>query len=81
MSKQTRSELQTKLKKADPIVRQYVAELEKRNAQRQREIVKLELDKVEQDAKIKALQKEAKARAPTFNVNIVRPSDKGKEAG
>ena len=43
-------DLQTKLEKADPAIRAYVAELQKRNA-------KLQADKIERDGIIKALKK------------------------
>ena len=56
MEKET-SDLKAKLKKADPIVRKYVVELEKRNEKLQAQMVKLEADKRERDYRIKALQK------------------------
>lgn len=58
------SELQAKLKKADPIVRDYVSELEMRNAKRQLQIVKLEAEKVELNGRIKALEKQRLNPAP-----------------
>ena len=58
MTAKPSSELQVKLKKADPIVRRYIAELEARNTKRQNQIVVLEADKLERDARIKALEKE-----------------------
>src|SRR5260370_42135042 len=64
------SDLNAKLKKADPIVRAYVAELGKRNAKRQRQIVALEADKVERDGRITALQKEMKENRPEVHLNI-----------
>jgi hypothetical protein len=57
------SELQAKLKKADPIIREFVAELKARNAKRQHQIVKLEADKIERDHRINALEKERKKEA------------------
>ena len=62
------SSLQAALKKADPIVRQYIAELEKRNAKRQAQIVKLETDKIERDHRIKALQQERRPYDPTLGL-------------
>ncbi|SRR5258708_40243482 len=64
------SDLKAKLKKSDPIVRAYVAELGKRNAKRQRQIVALEADKVERDGRITALQKEMKENRPEVHLNI-----------
>src|SRR5258708_36671691 len=64
------SDLKAKLKKSDPIVRAYVAELGKRNAKRQRQIVALEADKVEGDGRITALQKEMKENRPEVHLNI-----------
>jgi len=53
-------DLKSSLKKAQPIVRQYVSELEARNAKLQHKIVKLEADKIERDHRIKAFEKELK---------------------
>ena len=61
--------LEAALKKADPVVRYYVSELEARNAKRQREIVKLEADKVERDGKIEALKKEMKKGKPPMHAH------------
>ena len=47
-------DLQAKLKKADPEIRYYVAELERRNA-------KLQADKIERDNRIKALKQDQRA--------------------
>ena len=65
-------DLHAKLKKADPIVRDYIAELTLRNAKLQHQMVKLEADKVERDGKIEALKKEIKkGKPPVFKVEVV----------
>ncbi|HKW37330.1 MAG TPA: hypothetical protein VJO54_05930 [Burkholderiales bacterium] len=64
------SELQTKLKKADPIVRDYVRELKKRNAKLQSQIVKLEADKDERDGRIKALGQQLKEKKVDLHYGI-----------
>jgi hypothetical protein len=72
MAKEKPSGLKAKLQKADPVIRKYIAELEKRNAKRQDEIVSLEADKVERDGKIEALRKEIKkGKPPVFKVEIL----------
>ncbi len=60
MARQEIPSLKAKLQKADPTVRDYVSELEARNAKLQHQIVKLEADKIERDGRIKALEKERK---------------------
>lgn len=64
-------DLKSSLKKAQPIVRQYVAELEARNAKLQHKIVKLEADKMERDHRIKAFEKELKElKKPPPEMNL-----------
>jgi len=70
------SELKAKLKNAEPIVRAYVAELEARNAKRQRQIVQLEADKVERDGRIKALEAQLKEKKVDVRINIGRTPGK-----
>jgi len=54
------SDLKAKLKKADPQVKDYISELERRNAKLQHQIVKIQADNMERDNRIKALEKELK---------------------
>lgn len=66
--------VKAKLKKADSVIRQYVSELEKRNAKLQLRIVRLEADKTESENRMRALEKQSKKR-PThaFNVFLQSP--------
>jgi hypothetical protein len=61
MAKEATS-LQAKLKKADPDVRYYIAQLQARNAKLHRGILKMEADKVDRDNRIKALEKQLKEK-------------------
>lgn len=54
------SSLKAKLKKADPQVKDHIAELERRNAKLQHQIVKMQVDNTERENKITALEKELK---------------------
>jgi hypothetical protein len=64
------SDLQAKLKKADPIVQRFVAELEKRNSKLQLQMVKLEADKVEAKNRVKALEEQWKGKKADFTLNL-----------
>lgn len=70
MATKVPSELKAKLKLADSIVRDYVSQLEARNAKRQRQIVQLESDKVELNGRIKALTEQLKAKKVDFRYSI-----------
>lgn len=59
-----------RLKKADPVVKMYVAELEKENARLQAQIVKYEAKQLSLDNKVKAVERELKENKPQFVVNL-----------
>lgn len=64
------SDLQAKLKKADPIIRNYVSELEAENAKLQRQIAKFQVKDVSRDNRIKALEKAIKEDTPQVHIDI-----------
>ena len=63
-------DLQSKLKKADPTIRNYVHELESENEKLQRQIAKLQVHEVSSDNRIKALEKALKEDAPQVHINV-----------
>jgi cell division protein FtsB len=62
--------LKKALKTAQPVIKQYVAELEKRNAKLHAQIVKLQADNMECHNRVKALEKNVKANAPKIHIHL-----------
>jgi hypothetical protein len=58
------------LKKADPRIRRYVAELDMRFVKLQRVNIKLEADKTERDSQIKALKQEMTIKKTDVHLNL-----------
>jgi hypothetical protein len=67
------SDLKKKLPKADPLIRQYIAELEKRNGKLQLQIIRLEADKLERDNRIRVLEEDVKRPEVKINITGIRP--------
>jgi predicted nucleic acid-binding Zn-ribbon protein len=73
--------LKTKLKAIDPEIREYIRELTARNSKLQKQLVKLEVDKVELNNRIRALTDELKKGRPhKVTVELVRPPASPAEA-
>ena len=64
------SDLEAKLKKADPSVRAYVNELNERNVKLRRANLRLEADKAERDNQIKALKQENAIKKTDVHLNL-----------
>ena len=71
MATEKTSNLQAKRKKADPVIRKYIAELELENEKLQRQIAKLEVQKVSSENRLKALEEEIKENKPQINFSVV----------
>lgn len=71
MATEKTSNLQAKRKKADPVIRKYIAELELENEKLQRQIAKLEVQKVSCENRLKALEEEIKENKPQINFSVV----------
>ena len=64
------SDLEAKLKKADPAVRAYVNELNERNVKLGRANIRLEADKTERDNQIKALKQGITIKKTDVHLNL-----------
>ena len=80
MSKPPRHSVKVLLKSANPSVRQYVAKLEAINVNLQKQIVAYEAEKISQDNKILALEKQRDGfkaildkRGPSMQLVLNRP--------
>jgi len=70
MNKET--DLRTKLKLAHPLLKKYVAELEKENSRLQSQVARYEAKQLSVQNRVSALEKELKENRPQVSLNINR---------
>jgi uncharacterized metal-binding protein len=72
----TRTSLESALKRTDRIVREYVIDLKRQNAKLQREVAKLEAERVTARNRITALERQLK-KGPFHNIKVsfVKPKN------
>jgi hypothetical protein len=71
-------DLKAALKAAQPILRNYVVQLEKRNSKLQLQIAKLETDNLDKKNRIKAIEKAGPKVHVTISRFLVDPKAEGK---